>query len=145
MEEFHRLASAANRGFCCRGSCSIFCKAPIPVPTATEIQQLSEVVKFRSQLASQDLTVSHPFVAHHAAVALLDAVINLPAENCAGLRDALARARELALRLKGDPDRLTVPRRADPELEQKCVKIHIGALALRPQGNRPRRLRTIKR
>ena len=47
-----------------------------------------------------------PFVAYHAA--LRDAVINLPAENCAGLRDALARARELALRLKGDPDRLTV-------------------------------------
>jgi hypothetical protein len=54
-----------------------------------------------------------PFVAYHAAVALLDAVINLPAENCAGLRDALARTRELALRLKLDPDRLTVVRRAD--------------------------------
>ena len=86
-----------------------------------------------------------PFVAYHAAVALLDGVINLPAENCAGLRDALARARELALRLKGDPDRLTVLRRADPELEQKCVKIHIGALALRPQGKAQTRLRAIKR
>ena len=87
-----------------------------------------------------------PFVAYHSAVALLDAVINLPAENCAGLGDALARARELALRLKGDPDRLTVLRRADPELEQKCVKIRIGVLALRPQGNAAKtRLRAIRR
>lgn len=137
MEEFNRACERRKQGFFLPRIMFYSCKAPIPVPRATEIRQLTDVVKFRSQLASQGLTVSHPFVAYHAAVALLDAVINLPAENCAGLRDALARARELALRLKGDPDRLTVLRRADPELEQKCVKIHIGALALRPQWNCP--------
>jgi hypothetical protein len=68
-------------------------------PHANHLDRLAE---------RMDREPEKPFVAYHAAVALLDAVINLPAKNCAGLRDALARARELALRLKGDPDRLTV-------------------------------------
>jgi len=253
IEEFNRACERRKQGSLPR-IMFYFCDAPIPMPTASEMQQLSEVVKFRSQLASQGLTVSYPshaefgdhvrggllrairdilietagtpkpamltggspsvdtssregaaqlakdydqirrdmssgdertrrmegifsrmkieapkvkdllssfqesssagerliaiavlnmfpnanhldwlaermdpeqekpFVSYHAAVALLDAVINLPAENCTELRNALARARELALRLKGDPDRLTVLRRADQEVEQKCVK-----------------------
>jgi len=63
-----------------------------------------------------------PFVSYHAAVALLDAVTNLPVENCAKLRAALAKARVLALRLKGDSDRVTVLRRAEQECELKCRK-----------------------
>jgi hypothetical protein len=63
-----------------------------------------------------------PFVAYHAAVALLDAVINLPSENCAKLSAALAKAKKLALRLKGDPDRLHVLSRAEQEFARKCEK-----------------------
>ena len=63
-----------------------------------------------------------PFVSYHAAVALLDAVTNLPTENCAKLRAALGKAKVLALRLKGDSDRVTVLRRAEQEFEQKCGK-----------------------
>ena len=61
-----------------------------------------------------------PFVAYHAAVALLDAVINLPSENCAKLGAALAKGKKLALRLKGDPDRLNVLARAEQEFARKC-------------------------
>jgi hypothetical protein len=61
-----------------------------------------------------------PFVAYHAAVALLDAVRNLPSEACAKLEAALAEAKKLALRLKGDPDRLNVLARAEEELARKC-------------------------
>jgi hypothetical protein len=63
-----------------------------------------------------------PFVSYHAAVALLDAVTNLPAGNCAKLRAALGKAKALALRLRGDLDRVTVLRRAEQELERKCGK-----------------------
>lgn len=253
IEEFNRACERRKQGSLPR-IMFYFCDAPIPVPTASEMQQLTEVVKFRGQLASQGLTVSYPshaefgdhvrggllrairdllietaaspkstvltvgptpidtasregaaqlakdydqirrdmssgdertrrmegvfsrmkieapkikdllssfqesgsagerliaiavlnmfpnvkhlnwlaermdpeqekpFVSYHAAVALLDAVINLPPENCGVLRASLARAKELALRLKGDPDRLTVLRRADQEIEQKCGK-----------------------
>lgn len=51
-------------------------------PHANHLDRLAE---------RMDREPEKPFVAYHAA-----------------LRDALARARELALRLKGDPDRLTV-------------------------------------
>ena len=61
-----------------------------------------------------------PFVAYHAAVALLDAVTNLPTEDCAKLEAALAEAKKLALRLKGDSDRLNVLARAEIELARKC-------------------------
>ncbi len=61
-----------------------------------------------------------PFVAYHAAVALLDAVTNLPSEDCAKLEAALAEAKKLALRLEGDPDRLNVLARAEEELARKC-------------------------
>jgi hypothetical protein len=61
-----------------------------------------------------------PFVAYHAAVALLDAVTNLPSESCAKLGAALADAKKLALRLKGDPARLNVLARAEEELTRKC-------------------------
>jgi len=61
-----------------------------------------------------------PFVAYHAAVALLDAVTNLPSEDCAKLEVALAEAKRLALRLKGDPARLNVLARAQEELARKC-------------------------
>ena len=61
-----------------------------------------------------------PFVAYHAAVALLDAVVDLPAENCAALADAVTKARDLALRLKSDPDRLNVLEQAERELRLKC-------------------------
>jgi len=61
-----------------------------------------------------------PFVAYHAAVALLDAVTNLPSEDCAKLEVALAEAKRLALRLKGDPARLNVLARAEEELARKC-------------------------
>ena len=61
-----------------------------------------------------------PFVAYHAAVALLDAVTNLPSGDCAKLKAALDEAKKLALRLKGDPDRLHVLARAEQELARKC-------------------------
>jgi hypothetical protein len=61
-----------------------------------------------------------PFVAYHAAVALLDAVTNLPSEDCAKLEAILAEAMKLALRLKGDPARLNVLARAEEELARKC-------------------------
>jgi hypothetical protein len=64
-----------------------------------------------------------PFVAYHAAVALLEAVMNLPTQYCATIHAALSKARELALRLKGDPDRITVLRRAQEELERKCREV----------------------
>lgn len=64
-----------------------------------------------------------PFIAYHAAVALLEAVTSLPPENCARLHGALARAKILALRLKGDPDRLNVLSRAEQELARKCDKL----------------------
>jgi hypothetical protein len=64
-----------------------------------------------------------PFVAYHAAVALLEAVVNLPTEYCAGLRAVLSKARELAIRLKGDSDRITVLRRAQEELDRKCGQV----------------------
>ena len=57
------------------------------------------------------------------AVALLDALMNLPAESCAKLRAALAKARVLALRQKADPDRVTVLRRAEHKFERKCRKV----------------------
>ena len=61
-----------------------------------------------------------PFVSYHAAVALLDAVMNLSTENCAKLRAALGKAKVLALRLSGDPNRMTVLRRAEQEFERRC-------------------------
>jgi hypothetical protein len=64
-----------------------------------------------------------PFLSYHAAVALLEAVTNLPAENCQKLRDALAKAKMLAIRLKADTDRLTVLRRAEQEFERKCTNV----------------------
>jgi hypothetical protein len=66
-----------------------------------------------------DPELEKPFVAFHAAVALLDAVTNLPAEDCAKLEAALAEAKKLALRLKGDPARLNVLARAEEELARK--------------------------
>lgn len=69
-----------------------------------------------------DPEIEKPFVAYHAAVALLDAVTNLPSEDCAKLEAALAEAKTLALRLKGDPDRLNVLARAEEELARKCQK-----------------------
>ena len=61
-----------------------------------------------------------PFVAYHAAVALLEAVTHLPSEDCAKLEAALAEAKKLALRLEGDPDRLNVLARAEEEFARKC-------------------------
>jgi hypothetical protein len=61
-----------------------------------------------------------PFVSYHAAVALLDSVMNLPSENCAKFGSALAKAKGLAFRLKGETDRMTVLRRAEQEFERKC-------------------------
>lgn len=61
-----------------------------------------------------------PFVGYHAAVALLDAVTNLPLEDCSTLSAALAKARDLGSRLKGDPARLNVLARAEQELARKC-------------------------
>ena len=253
IEEFNRACERRKHGSLPR-IMFYFCEQPIPVPTVTEMQQLADVVKFRSQLASQGLTVSYPshaefgdhvrggllrairdilsetvaspvsatltpvppsvdassreaavqlakeydqtrrdmpsgdkrtrlmegvfsrmkieapkvqgllssfqqsgsagerlmaiavlnmfpdtnhldwlaermdpeqekpFVSYHAAVALLDAVMNLPAESCTTLRTALAKARVLALRLKGDPDRVTVLQRAEQEFERRCGK-----------------------
>lgn len=61
-----------------------------------------------------------PFVAYHAAVALLDAVVNLPAENCAILASTVSKAKDLASRLRSDPDRLNVLAQAERELRMKC-------------------------
>jgi hypothetical protein len=54
------------------------------------------------------------------AVAILEAVVGLPADNCEKLRAALATAKRLALELKGDPARLNVLSRAEQELLRKC-------------------------
>jgi len=70
--------------------------------------------------ARMDPEQEKPFVAYHAAVALLDAVTNLPPEDCAQLEAALAEAKKLALRLKGDPPRLNILARAEEELARKC-------------------------
>ena len=64
-----------------------------------------------------------PFVSYHAAVALLDAVADLPTENCAKLRLALTKARDFARRLKSDSDRVTVLQRAEQEFQRKCGKV----------------------
>lgn len=61
-----------------------------------------------------------PFVAYHAAVALLDAVTNLPPECCAKLDAAIAKAQKLAARLEGDSSRLNVLTRARQDLKRKC-------------------------
>jgi hypothetical protein len=60
---------------------------------------------------------------YHVAVALLDAVMNLPVENCVKLPAALTKASVLALRQKADPGRVTVLRRAEQEFERKCTKV----------------------
>jgi len=60
-----------------------------------------------------------PFVAYHAAVALLYAVMNLPAESYEALNSAIEKAKDLAQRLKGDPDRLNVLAQAERELRLK--------------------------
>jgi hypothetical protein len=69
---------------------------------------------------SMDPAQEKPFVAYHAAVALLDAVTNLPSEHCAKLDFALTHAKKLALRFKGDPARLNVLAQAEEELARKC-------------------------
>jgi hypothetical protein len=61
-----------------------------------------------------------PFVGYQAAVALLEAVRSLPSSNCAELRVAVAQAREVAERLKGDEDRLHVLKNAEQELSRRC-------------------------
>src|SRR5215813_1753950 len=58
IEEFNRACERRKQGPLPR-IMFYFCDQPIAVPTATEIQQLIEVVKFRSQLASQGLTASY--------------------------------------------------------------------------------------
>ena len=64
--------------------------------------------------------IEKPFLAYQAAVAILEAVAALATEHCDKLRRALARAKALASRLKGDPDRLMVLARAEEELQRKC-------------------------
>jgi hypothetical protein len=61
-----------------------------------------------------------PFVGYQAAVALLEAVRNLPSSNCAELRDAVAQARGFAERTQGDEDRLRVLVNAEQELARRC-------------------------
>lgn len=61
-----------------------------------------------------------PFLAYQAAVAILEAAVALATEHCQKLKRALARAKELASRLKGDPDRLMVLKRAEEELGRRC-------------------------
>jgi hypothetical protein len=61
-----------------------------------------------------------PFVAYHAAVALLDAVTNLPPEYCAKLEAAVTKAQELGARLQGDSSRLNVLSQAKQDLKRKC-------------------------
>jgi hypothetical protein len=63
-----------------------------------------------------------PFVSFHAAVPLLDAVTNSPVENCATLHAAVAKAKLLALRLKGDTGRVNVLQSAEQEFERRCRK-----------------------
>lgn len=60
-----------------------------------------------------------PFVGYQAAVALLEAVRALPAEDAPKLREALATAKVLAQKLPDDPDRLQVLALAESELDQK--------------------------
>ncbi len=59
IEEFNRACERRKQGSLPR-IMFYFCDQPIPVPTATELQQLAESVKFRSQLASEGLTASYP-------------------------------------------------------------------------------------
>src|SRR6266700_2001210 len=59
IEEFQRACERRKQG-----SLPLimfyFCAQPMPVPTSAELEQLTEVVKFRNQLASQGLTASYP-------------------------------------------------------------------------------------
>ena len=64
--------------------------------------------------------VEQPFVTYHAAVALLDSVANLPTKDCAKLREAITKGKQLAERLKDDSNRLKVIARAEQELSRKC-------------------------
>ncbi len=62
------------------------------MPTATEIPQLTEVVKVRSQLASQGLTVSHPSLAEfgdHVRGGLLRAIPDILMETVAAPKPAM--------------------------------------------------------
>ena len=68
------------------------CEAPIPVPTATELPQLTEVVKVRSQLASQGLTFSHSppaLFGDHVRGGLLPAIRDILMETVAAPKPAM--------------------------------------------------------
>jgi hypothetical protein len=67
-----------------------------------------------------DKNNERPFLAYESAVALLEAVTGLSTQHCDKLRVTLEKAKTLALKLKGDPDRLNVLARAEGELQRKC-------------------------
>ena len=82
IEEFNRACERRKQGSLPR-IMFYFCDQPIPVSTATEMQQLADVVKFRSQLASQGLTVSYPSHAEfgdHVRGGLLRAIRDILSE-----------------------------------------------------------------
>jgi hypothetical protein len=92
MEEFNRACERRKQDFFLPRIMFYFCEAPIPVPMATEIQQLTEVVKFRSQLASQGLTVSHRSPAEfgdHVRGGLLRAIRDILIETVAAPKPAM--------------------------------------------------------
>jgi hypothetical protein len=70
-----------------------------------------------------------PFFGYQAAIGLLEAVRSLPVTDCAELRKAIALARALAERLKGDADRLNVLSTAERELAQRCPRGPLGPTA----------------
>src|SRR5215469_14970633 len=114
IEEFNRACERRKQGSLPR-IMFYFCDEPIPLPTATELQQLAEVVKFRSQLASQGLTVSYPSHAEfgeHVRGGLLRAIRDILGEV---VRSPLAAnlppppdgtAREAALQLAKEYDQI---------------------------------------
>jgi hypothetical protein len=65
--------------------------------------------------------VEKPFVGYQAALALLEAVRALPTTECAQLKSALGRAKTLAQKLPGDPDRLQVLAIAEQERSRRCA------------------------
>ena len=90
---------------------------------AIAILQMFPSVNHLDWLARRlDPDTEKPFAGYQAAVALLEAVRNLPTSNCAEMRAAVAQARQAAARLKGDEDRLSVLKNAQQELSRRCPR-----------------------
>jgi hypothetical protein len=118
---------------------SMRAKAASVIPLLTQFEQSSSAGRRLVAIAilqmfpnGQDLTwlaqrldpeEEKPFIGYQAAVALLEAVRGLPSTDCARLREALSRAKELAQRLSGDEARIHVLTNAEQELSRRCSNV----------------------